>query len=116
MKSMWALALGGALLSGSGMAEKSCSALEKNTLKVVQDHFDAGFSLTEADIDRARLNYLQAQLGCREVSKDAYCKEAVPLARRGADIDFNQMNAGTQNLPSVISSQKLLRDLASFCK
>jgi hypothetical protein len=116
MKPIWALALGGVLLSGSGMAETTCSALEKNTLKVVEDNFNAGYSLSEADVDRARLNYLQARLACREVSKDAYCKEVVPLARREADIDFNQLNAGTQNLPTVISSQKQLRDLASFCK
>jgi hypothetical protein len=107
----------GFLPIGTAKADVACSSPEKKLLDVITKNFDAGFDITNVDVGEAKLNYLQAQLACKEISKSAYCEAAMQLASKDVDQAFGEMvRDGTRAPLELISLEKELREIKSLCK
>lgn len=111
-----AIVAAGWLPSGSAGADVPCSSPEKKLLDIVTKNFDAGYAITAVDVGEAKLNYLQAQLVCKELSKSTYCKDAVDLAGKDADQAFGEMMSGTRTALETISLEQERREIKSFCE
>jgi FMN-dependent NADH-azoreductase len=109
-------ALLGCLPVGIAKADSSCSSGESKLLEIVANGYKAGYSISTVEVGEAKLNYLQAQLACQEISKRDYCKQAVGLAATDVGQALNQMQAGTRSASEVIRLQRDAREIKSFCK
>lgn len=96
-------------------ADLSCSSAEKMVFDFAANSNAAGYISSIVQVGEAKLNYLQAQLACKEISKRAYCKAAVDLASKDADKAFGETQSGTRNPLELIPLQKELREIKSFC-
>jgi hypothetical protein len=99
------------------IADSSCSADEKALYDGVDHQHQTGSPDTSrVVVGEARLNYLQAQLACEEISKSNFCKEATDLVRENLRVSNNQMTAGLDSPVELIHLQREYRELKTYCK
>jgi hypothetical protein len=108
--------------SSSAMAQALCSGGEKAVYDAVEKSFQQGYGPTApqqvsaVDVGEAKLNYLQAQLACKEISKDRFCKDALGAATGNLATATNQMLGGLKSPIELIHYQKELRQVKAYCK
>jgi len=99
----------------AAMAASTCSQGENAVYTYAQGQQQGGTAGSDL-VDRAKLNLLEAQLACGEITKDAYCKDAAATALSYNAFESKAFQEAAVTLDEVMNAQKAQREINARCK